>query len=272
MLLSIITINYNNAQGLKETLESVKKQTAKNYEQIIIDGGSTDNSVEIIKQNLEDQEYKKHITYWCSEPDKGIYDAMNKGITKANGDYCLFLNSGDYFYETTSLQKVFEKQFNQDIVYCDVCLITKQGKKIRKYPEVVDFLFFVRHSINHQSILINTKLQKSMPYSMEYKICADQDFLMKAILDDKRSYKHINIVMCICDSISGLSSINKTETLTEFNKIRNRYFVELIQRNPKIMQIFFDYEIGYAGILKKIRKILLFISNHTFRRHSKWDF
>lgn len=99
MKLSIITINFNNEKGLKKTLESVSIQTYKNFEFIIIDGGSTDNSVNIIK------EYQPIITYWLSEPDKGIYNAMNKGIAQAHGEYCIFMNSGDTFYDASTIEK-----------------------------------------------------------------------------------------------------------------------------------------------------------------------
>ena len=91
MKYSIITINYNHIEGLKRTIDSVISQTSSNYEYIIIDGGSTDGSVNIIK------EYKEHLVYWISEKDNGVYHAMNKGVAQAQGDYCIFMNSGDCF-------------------------------------------------------------------------------------------------------------------------------------------------------------------------------
>ena len=112
--LSIITINRNDAQGLEKTLESIwKKQSFKDFEHIIIDGASTDNSINIIKK------YASHLSYWVSEPDKGIYNAMNKGIIKAKGNYLLFLNSGDWL-ENDILARVFKENFTEDIVYADL--------------------------------------------------------------------------------------------------------------------------------------------------------
>ena len=103
--LSIITINRNDAQGLEKTLESIwKKQSFKDFVHIIIDGASTDNSINIIKK------YASHLSYWVSEPDKGIYNAMNKGIIKAKGNYLLFLNSGDWL-ENDILARVFKENF-----------------------------------------------------------------------------------------------------------------------------------------------------------------
>ena len=109
--LSIITINRNNAAGLRKTIESVVSQTYTDFDYIIIDGASTDESVDVIK------EYADRITYWVSEPDTGIYNAMNKGILKANGEYCLFLNSGDWLYDNDVLNDVFSISPTEDIVY-----------------------------------------------------------------------------------------------------------------------------------------------------------
>ena len=94
--LSIVTINYNNAEGLRKTLESVASQTYRDIEHIIVDGGSTDGSVEVIQNYVRDVSGMKYDVLWVSEKDKGIYNAMNKGIRKATGEYCQFLNSGDY--------------------------------------------------------------------------------------------------------------------------------------------------------------------------------
>ena len=108
MKYSIITINYNHIEGLKRTIDSVISQTSSNYEYIIIDGGSTDGSVNIIK------EYKEHLVYWISEKDNGVYHAMNKGVAQAQGDYCIFMNSGDCFYSPDVLSSLYEYQ--EDII------------------------------------------------------------------------------------------------------------------------------------------------------------
>jgi acetyltransferase-like isoleucine patch superfamily enzyme len=121
MKLSIITINRNNAAGLRKTIESVVSQTYTDFEYIIIDGASTDDSVNIIKEYAEATlpcgEGLGERLYWVSEPDKGIYNAMNKGILKANGEYCLFLNSGDWLYDNDVLNDVFSISPTEDIVY-----------------------------------------------------------------------------------------------------------------------------------------------------------
>ena len=113
MKLSVITINFNNRDGLRKTIESVVNQTFKDFEYIIIDGGSTDGSVDVIK------EYADRIDYWVSEPDKGIYNAMNKGIDVAKGEYCIFMNSGDCFYVNDVYENVFRELDGVDIIIGD---------------------------------------------------------------------------------------------------------------------------------------------------------
>ena len=127
MKLSIITINRNNAQGLRKTIESVISQTFTDFEYLIIDGASTDGSTDVIKQ------YEDKITYWISEPDKGIYNAMNKGILKAVGAYCLFLNSGDALSKDSILSDVFNKEYNSDIL-CGYVSGKRNNENLILYP------------------------------------------------------------------------------------------------------------------------------------------
>ena len=109
-ILSIITINRNNANGLKRTIESVIAQTFKDFEWIVIDGASTDESIDVIKK------YAEHFTYWISEKDSGVYDAMNKGIQKAHGKYLLFMNSGDMLAENTSIEQMSLDKMDVDLI------------------------------------------------------------------------------------------------------------------------------------------------------------
>ena len=110
MKLSIITINYNHKEGLLKTIKSVVNQTYHDIEYIVIDGGSTDGSVDVVKQ------YEDSISYWVSEPDCGIYNAMNKGVAKATGEYCLFLNSGDSLHGTDSILEFVSKLSGEDLL------------------------------------------------------------------------------------------------------------------------------------------------------------
>lgn len=135
MKLSIITINLNNKNGLSETISSVIAQTFTDYEYIIIDGQSTDGSLEVIKQNAN------HINQWISENDHGIYNAMNKGLNLAKGEYCLFLNSGDSLYDSDVLQVLFSQSFTEDIISGGIELYSHTKKWI-SIPTPQHFSFY----------------------------------------------------------------------------------------------------------------------------------
>jgi glycosyltransferase involved in cell wall biosynthesis len=128
-LLSIITVVYNNKKGLEFTLKNILNQTFKDYELIIIDGASTDGTVGLIKQS------EPYISYWISEKDKGIYDAMNKGIQAAKGQWITFMNSDDCYFSSQSLFDIFNRSLETyDFIYTDMFLCDDHGKKIRSIP------------------------------------------------------------------------------------------------------------------------------------------
>ena len=199
MKLSIITINFNNRDGLRKSIESVVNQTWQEFEYIIIDGGSTDGSVEVIK------EYADHIDYWVSEPDKGIYDAMNKGIDQAKGEYCLFMNSADTIYEKTTLEKVNAELDGTDIV-CGQ-LKFPHGYSM-KGPNVVSMQHFYTSTLPHQATFIKTQLLKDEPYDTSYRIVSDWKFWIQSLIFKNATYKSINLTIANFD-INGISSINK---------------------------------------------------------------
>ncbi len=174
MYLSIITINLNNAAGLEKTIQSVISQTNKEFEYIVIDGASTDGSVEIIKK------YSSGINYWVSESDTGIYNAMNKGIQKAQGNYCLFLNSGDYLVSSTTLQDVFNEISNTaaaDIFYSD-CI--KSDDSIYIYPDNITINDIIKIGISHQNTLIKRSLfLEHSFYNEKLRIASDLEYFLK---------------------------------------------------------------------------------------------
>ncbi|MDI3322138.1 glycosyltransferase family 2 protein [Pinibacter soli] len=188
--LSIITINLNNADGLKKTIESIINQTFTNYEYIIIDGNSTDESVSIIKQHSE------KINYWVSEPDAGIYNAMNKGVIKATGEYCLFLNSGDYLINSNILDVVFHsKNPNEDFVYGNIMRLNKNGKEYEhKAPEKLTFFtFYFSSSICHQAIFYKRDLfQKYGLYNEDNRIASDWEFNTLVIIKHNCTTRYLN--------------------------------------------------------------------------------
>ena len=232
MKLSIITINYNNAKGLRMTLTSVASQTFRDFEYIIVDGGSTDGSVEVIREYADSEDIRlkgyeairqenskadnlasspHHLItlpsiIWISEPDKGIYNAMNKGIRMAKGDYVLFLNSGDTLAKTTTLQQMIDCNLSADICYFDA-EFTYNGKSHvqRTYPDQLSLRFFLRDSLCHQAILYRLDtLRKIGGYDEQYKLIGDWALNVKAIILNNCSVQHYSLITTYYE-IGGLS-------------------------------------------------------------------
>ncbi len=243
MKLSIITINYNNAEGLRKTLSSVAAQTYRNIEHIIVDGGSTDGSVEVIKEYAErptpNPSLQGREIIWISEKDNGIYNAMNKGIRKATGDYCQFLNSGD----TLAAPDVTERMMAEmdlvnakrlslnkdtiDILYGDML---KVGIKTRSHRDNsgendgVTLNMFYRGCLNHSPAYIKrTLFEEYGLYDETLKICSDWKFYMQSIVLGKATTKHVDIIVTHFD-MNGISETRKDI----LNDERNRLLKELI--------------------------------------------
>lgn len=168
MKLSIITINYNNRDGLQKTIDSVVSQTWRDFEWIVIDGGSTDGSKELIEK------YQEHFSYWCCEPDKGVYNAMNKGIAKAKGEYLNFMNSGDCFHGNHVLDEVFKLNNNADVIYGNCLFILNDNNNwVFKPPSSITTHYLLANSLSHQSSFVRTDLLKESGYDESFRICAD---------------------------------------------------------------------------------------------------
>jgi glycosyltransferase involved in cell wall biosynthesis len=194
MKISVVTINLNNKKGLERTIESVINQTFfDKIEYIVVDGKSTDGSVELIEK------YKNSFSFIIIEKDKGIYNAMNKGIDAANGEYIIFLNSGDEFYESNVIEKCYH-ELDKDIVYGNL-LVKDDEKKfikqpfIKKYPDSITAKYMENDSVPHNGSFIRLELLKREKYNEHFKIVSDWAFFYKKMLLDKCSYKHIDIIV-----------------------------------------------------------------------------
>ncbi|MEW5676305.1 glycosyltransferase family 2 protein [Flavobacterium enshiense] len=200
MKLSVITINYNNASGLQRTIESVISQGYTDMEYIVIDGGSTDRSVEIIKNN------ESYISKWISEKDTGIYNALNKGIKMATGDYLLFLNSGDHFYTNDVLVKNNQYLTDYDLVAFDIHVYGQGYDQIKAHPNKPKFSFLFEDTFAHQSVLIKRELFDNVGlYDETLKIVADWKFFIHAIIFHKASYLAVHEVLSTY-YLDGISS------------------------------------------------------------------
>lgn len=183
--LSIITVNYNNSAGLEKTINSVIIQKNTDFEFIIIDGASNDDSLQTLKNN------KEYIDYYVSEKDLGIYNAMNKGIKIAKGDYLLFLNSGDELYDENALNHI--KKNNEDLLYFDAFFYNSTSSFVHQYPNKLNFNYFLKYSLPHQATIINRKLfLKAGLYNENYKICSDWAFFIDVIFKHGASYKKMD--------------------------------------------------------------------------------
>jgi len=199
-LLSIITINYNDAIGLQKTMNSVLNQSFTDIEYIVIDGGSTDASVEVI------QTYKHDKLQWISEPDSGIYNAMNKGVLKAKGEFLLFLNSGDFLVSNTILEKVTSLINNESsFISCNL-LLDGDVKRVRQHPGQLSFSYLVSSTVSHPSTFIKRKMfVKHGMYNEKNKIISDWEFFFKTLGLNGESYQMINETLTVFD-MHGISS------------------------------------------------------------------
>lgn len=239
--LSIITINRNNAEGLRKTIKSVVNQTSTDFEYIVIDGGSTDGSVEAIK------EYEDKITYWLSEPDTGIYNAMNKGIRLAKGEYCQFLNSGDTLVAPDVTEKMLHNLHDTGIVIGNMLKRLLTGKIYRdkgKGVEKPTFLTFYRGTLNHSPAYIKRSLfEKYGLYDENLRIVSDWKWYLQAVglNNESVSYNDIDVSMFEMDGISN-SNIELVQ------QERRKVLEELIPEN-----ILADYDKHWRNINQSAR-------------------
>jgi glycosyltransferase involved in cell wall biosynthesis len=251
MKLSIITVNLNNEIGLETTIKSVVEQRWQNFEYLVIDGDSTDESLSVIRKN------EFAINYWISEPDTGIYNAMNKGIKASKGEYLLFLNSGDVLNGVTALNDFINNPlFSGDIIYGDYQF--EKGEKI--YPDILSPLFFIKSSLPHQSTFFKRSIFDEMGgYNESYKISADRAFYIDCFLSDKFKFTHIQYFLCVYD-LNGLSNsveyntLKKEEDMAVFKKHYGVFFQDYLKYLELEKELSRVRKLTLCGILKRIKK------------------
>jgi glycosyltransferase involved in cell wall biosynthesis len=236
--LSIITINYNNAVGLKKTIESVISQSYTDYEYIVIDGDSNDGSKELIEK------YSDNISHRVSEPDTGIYNAMNKGIKAAKGAYCLFLNSGDYFLTTDILLTINKEIKNEEIIYGNGRREIGNNKTaLVEIPEKLQLDYFSNNSLFHPATFIKRSLFDTYGlYNESNKIVSDWEFFIKTIFINNVSSRKIPFEISVVEEDGISRSAEGRETLKkEVENVMNSYFppsvLSLIDENKKLKSI-----------------------------------
>jgi len=238
-LVSIITVVYNDAAGLGKTLQSIKDQSYNNIEHIIIDGASSDGTHEVIKKA------EKQISYWVSEPDKGIYDAMNKGLNAASGDYVWFMNAGDLIHHSDTTEKIFDGETEYaDIYYGDTMIVNESYEQIGlrrlRPPNHLHWKSFRRGMlVCHQAILVKRELADL--YDLNYSHSADFDWIVKAL---KKTEKIKNTGLVLASFLDGgHSKQNIRASLKErFHSMSRHYgFIPTLLRHIPIAFRFFRF-------------------------------
>lgn len=223
--LSIITVCFNEAQRIELTCRSVAQQTFQDFEWIVIDGGSTDGTLEILKR------YAPRMNYFVSEPDHGIYHAMNKGIAQAHGTYLIFLNGGDYLYESETLSKVFRSRniIETDLFYGDLFFERTTGLK-RYAPNSTNcYAMLVEKIFPHPATFIKRTLFETYgTYDESLKIAADLEFFLRVFVSSKRRKQHIvehlPFVVSVFEGSDGISSRNIEDRLAESFAVRKKHY------------------------------------------------
>ncbi len=199
-LLSIITVNYNNKSGLEKTIASVTSQELKNFEFIVIDGGSEDGSREVIEK------FRPVFTKAVSERDNGIYEAMNKGIKMATGEYLLFLNSGDWFYNDRVTSEVEPYLDGTDVISGDINIFENGRWSIFRSEDQITIDYFLRISLYHQATFVKRDLFTSHGfYDESFRLGGDYEFFIRTLLKENNRYKHIPLTVSnfIAEGISN---------------------------------------------------------------------
>lgn len=239
--LSVITVCYNAEKTIENTILSILNQTYHNYEYIVVDGKSTDGTNQIIKRYLSAFHKRKINVKYISESDNGIYDAMNKGIEMAEGEWIAFMNADDSYYDKEVLSKVFEEPYDgYDVLYGSTNYITEEEEKIDS-PLPLDVLSG-QMAFAHQSAFVRTSIMKSKKFDLSYELASDYQLFLELWLEHKRFYCIENVVISNF-SYMGKSRTKGYQSVKELLKIR---CLHDIPGNSKA-KLWFDY-IWWIGV------------------------
>ena len=268
---SIVTICFNTMNSIEKTILSVINQTYQNIEYIIIDGGSTDGTVDVIRK------YADKIAYWVSEPDKGIYDAMNKGIKVATGGWINFMNAGDRFHSAEVVSSLFSTKTiseNPDVIYGYQIHLFSYGAYVRKYIPLHNFLKFM--PIGHSSSFVKSQLLKEREFDCRYKVAADYNFFYQLYKEHKR-FIFVEELVAEFESESGVSNSSLFVTMKETAMINGeygsmQYFAKMLYVfcNNFLKKVIFGISPDIAQTIRKKRKYTVsseYISLEDFKRN-----
>ena len=224
MKLSIITVNYNDSKGLERTINSVISQSFRDYEFIVIDGGSADDSVDVIKK------YEQYIDYWVSEPDGGIYPGMNKGLRQAKGEYVNFMNGGDCFHSSDVLEKIFSMGIDADIITGN-----HAENGVRNVGQGgVTMLDLYKWAIDHQASFIRREVALRHPYDEKYRIVSDWKFFIEALILDNCSFYYTDTIVVDVD-MEGISNTNFELDRKEREQVLKELFPQRVLEDYRLL-------------------------------------
>lgn len=229
MKLSIITINFNNVNGLRKTLRSIRSQNVKEFEYIVIDGGSTDGSVDLIQQN------KDIIDYWVSEKDKGIYDAMNKGVERSTGDFIQFVNSGDQLHSADTVSDILKNDISSDLNFFKVKNLSNDETKFSIWnppsEKLLSFAYLQDNPLHHPGAIIRKSIQLKYPYRIEFKICADRCFFIESLIFGNCTYSVHDAIINTMEPQSTSGGTHVNEMANENVRIAELLFTTRLYRD-----------------------------------------
>ena len=245
MKLSIITVNFNDAEGLERTIKSVISQSFKDYEFIIIDGGSTDGSVDVIKK------YEKYINYWVSEPDGGIYQGMNKGLRRAKGDYLNFMNGGDSYHSSDVLEKIFSLNVDVDII---TGAHAENGlRNVGK--DGITMLDLYKWAIDHQASFIRREVALRHPYDEKYRIVSDWKFFIETLIFENCSFYYMDTIVVDVD-MKGISNTHSELDRKEREQVLKELFPERVLKDYQVLASIHPDLLNLAPRISKSQTIM----------------
>lgn len=247
--ISIITINYNNGSGLETTVQSILNQSYNHIEYLVIDGGSTDTSFSVIER------YKSRLSYWISEPDAGIYNAMNKGIRQAKGEYILFINSGDCLTDEKVIENAVNLDLNRDLVYGNLWYVNNGVKRPWVPSDELSFQDFYSSTIPHPCTFIKRSMFDIIGYYNEQlSIVSDWEFFLLSVCKFNCSYKHIDLFITAFaeDGISS-SALNFEKIANERNSVLSRHFPRFVK----------DYK-SHALLVQDVKNVKYYLKMKKF--------
>lgn len=241
--LSIITINRNNATGLHKTLSSLVNQTYQNWESIVIDGASSDESMRVVDS------FQNRIAYKVSERDSGIYNAMNKGVRQARGEYCLFLNSGDSLPADNTFEEIMAYGPRADIVYGDILIYDGETTILGKMPEHLNDDLFVERELWHQSFIRRDLFSRFGMYDERFKYAADYAFYLHTVVKNRVSTQYVPVPFAVFDTFGeGSNPKNREAVIAERAFAKKEYL--------SAWQLWWNFRLRYV-LLHKVFKPLI---------------